>query len=327
MDAGANVTLSVTATGNPTLKYQWYLNGTAISGKTSATLTLNNVKAANSGTYTVTVTNSVGSATSNPATLTVDVAPVITTQPASQTVDEGANATFTVVATGTPTPTYQWYMAGIPISGATSASYTIDDVQASAAGTYTVAVTNVAGIVTSKAATLTVDTAPVITTQPQSQTVVSGTNVTFTVVATGNPAPTYQWYLNAAAISGKTSATLTINNAKAANAGTYTVTVTNSDGSVTSIPATLTVIVPPAITTQPKSQTVNPGVNVTFTVVATGTPTLTYQWAFDGTPIFGATASTLTLADVQSASVGDYSVTVTNSGGDVTSNEAVLNVK
>jgi plastocyanin len=190
-----------------------------------------------------------------------------------------------------------------------------------------VAVTNIVGSVTSKAATLTVDSAPVITTQPASQTVVAGTNVTFTVVATGLPAPTYQWFLNGAAVSGATKASLTINNTKAANAGSYTVAVTNTLGSATSNGATLVVIVPPAITTQPKSQTVNPGTNVTFTVVATGTPTLAYQWTFDGTAISGATTSALTLNSVQVAAAGDYSVTVTNSGGIVTSNAAVLNVK
>ena len=327
VDAGTNVVFSVTATGNATLKYQWYLDGTAISGKTKATLTLNNVKASDDGTYSVIVTNGVGSATSDPATLAVDVGPAITTQPKSQTVDQGDDATFTVVATGTPAPAYQWYVGGVQISGATSASLTLSNVQAGAAGSYTVTVTNVAGSITSKAATLTVDTPPVFTTQPQSQTVVAGTDVTFTAAATGLPAPTFQWFLNGASISGGKTGTLTINNVKAAGAGLYTAVATNIDGTATSGAATLTVIVPPAITTQPKSQTVKAGVNVTFTVVATGTPTLAYQWTFDGTPISGATASTLTLIGVQSAAEGDYSVTVTNNGGDVTSKAAVLNVK
>jgi len=218
-------------------------------------------------------------------------------------------------------------VGGAPVPGATSPTLTLNNVQPDNAGSYTVVVSNLVSSVTSKAATLTVDTPPVITTQPASQTVVAGTDVTFTVVATGNPSPTYQWSLNGTALSGATKASLTINNTKAANGGTYTVAVTNTAGSATSNPAILTVIVPPAITTQPKSQTVTAGSTVTFTVVATGTPVLAYQWTFDGAPISGATASALTLSNVQAAAVGDYAVTVTNAGGDVTSKEAVLNVK
>jgi hypothetical protein len=239
--AGSSVTFSVVATGNPAPTYQWSLNGTPLSGATKANLTLNNVKAANDGTYTVAVTNALGSVTSAGATLVVDVAPVITTQPASQTVDEGNTATFTVVATGTPAPTYQWYLGGIPLSGATSSTLTIGNVQPANAGSYTVIVTNSISSVTSKAATLTVDAAPSITAQPQSQTVAAGSSVTFSVVASGNPAPTYQWSLNGTPLSGATKANLTLNNVKAANDGTYTVAVTNALGSVTSAGATLTV--------------------------------------------------------------------------------------
>jgi hypothetical protein len=288
---------------------------------------LTNVKVANAGTYTVTVTNAVGSVTSAPATLAIDVAPSITTQPVSQAVDQGANAAFTVVVTGIPAPSYQWYMDGAAIAGATSSTLTLNGVQPSAAGSYMVAVTNSVGMVNSKSAILTVDTPPAISAQPQSQTVVAGVNVSFMVAASGVPAPKYQWYLGGVAVSGATKATLTIVNPKAANAGTYTVTVTNALGTVTSNPATLTVILPPAITTQPKSQTVSAGATVTFSVVATGTPTLLYQWTFDGAPISGASSASLTLVDVQASAAGDYSVTVSNSGGDVTSKAAVLNVK
>jgi hypothetical protein len=104
-----------------------------------------------------------------------------------------------------------------------------------------VIVTNSIYSVTSKAATLTVDAAPSITAQPQSQTVAAGSSVTFSVVASGNPAPTYQWSLNGTPLSGATKANLTLNNVKAANDGTYTVAVTNALGSVTSAGATLTV--------------------------------------------------------------------------------------
>ncbi len=82
---------------------------------------------------------------------------------------------------------------------------------------------------------------PVITTQPQPQTVSVGANVTFTVVAAGSPAPTYQWRKSDANVPGATSATLTIPNAQLVDAGSYDVVVSNSAGSITSSAATLSV--------------------------------------------------------------------------------------
>ncbi|OHE89144.1 MAG: hypothetical protein A3G75_07685 [Verrucomicrobia bacterium RIFCSPLOWO2_12_FULL_64_8] len=128
-----------------------------ISGATSTTLNLTSVQASDAGTYIVVVTNSAGSVTSDNATLTVNVPPAITTQPASQTVSVGANVNFSVVATGSPAPTYQWKKGGTNITGATSDTLNLTNVQTSDAGNYTVVVTNVAGSVTSNTAVLTVD--------------------------------------------------------------------------------------------------------------------------------------------------------------------------
>src|SRR5208283_1654421 len=127
------------------------------------------------------------------------------------------------------------------IFGATSASYTIASAAAGNAGTYRVVATNSAGTVTSSGAVLTVTAAPVITTQPVSQTVGAGSSVTFTVVANGTPAPTYQWQKNGANISGATSASYTIASVEMRNAGTYRVVAINSVGSVKSSGAVLTV--------------------------------------------------------------------------------------
>ncbi|MBI5426557.1 MAG: immunoglobulin domain-containing protein [Opitutae bacterium] len=172
------------------------------------------------------------------------VAPTITSQPQAVTVTAGGNASFSVTATGNPAPTYQWLKGSTAISGATSATLNLTNVQSGDAGSYTVTVTNSAGSVTSNAATLTVNpaaTAPTITAQPQSATVTTGGSASFSVTATGTPAPTYQWLKNSTAINGATSATYTISSATTADAGSYTVTVTNSAGSVTSSAATLTV--------------------------------------------------------------------------------------
>ena len=87
---------------------------------------------------------------------------------------------------------------------------------------------------------------PLITAHPQSRSVTTGGQAQFTVTASGNPEPIYQWYFNGTAINSATSSTLTISNAQAANAGDYTVVVSNALGSVTSEKATLTVTAPPA---------------------------------------------------------------------------------
>jgi len=180
--------------------------------------------------------------------------PVITSQPQNQTVTAGQTATFAVVATGTPAPTYQWQSvannAATNINGATSASYSIVNTTTGQSGMqFQVDVTNSAGSQISNVVTLTVNPAqqaPTITTQPQNQTVTAGQTATFTVVATGTPTPTYQWQSVAnnvgTKISGATSASYSIANTTTGESGTqYQVVVTNVAGSKTSNVVTLTV--------------------------------------------------------------------------------------
>jgi hypothetical protein len=280
----------------------------------------------NNSTNTITV-SSTGSDFGNIDQITVtDGDPVFTTHPASQTVNAGANVSFTVAATGSPTPTYQWQKNGVNISGATSATLSLSSVQAASAGSYVCIATNSSGVTSSNAAALTVNSAPVITTHPSAQTVTVGSNATFTVVAIGTPALTYQWKKGSNNISGATSSTLTLINVQPVAAATYSCIVTNSLGSVTSNTAFLTVHSPPSITTQPVPQTVTAGANVTFSVVATGSPAPTYQWKKGSNNISGATSSTLSLTNVQPVAAANYSCVVTNSAGSVTSNNAFLTV-
>ena len=317
---GANVTFMVAASGTPAPTYQWQFNGINISGATGTSLTLTNVTTVNAGTYQAVVTNSAGSATSNGAVLTVNSAPVITTQPANQTVAPGASVTFTVGASGMPAPSYQWQLNGVNISGATGATLTLNSVTTANDGTYIAVATNSVGSATSNGAVLSViANAPVITTQPASQTVATGTTVTFTVAASGTPAPTYQWQFNGINISGATGTSLTLTNVTTVNAGTYQVVVTNSAGSATSNGAVLTVNSAPVITTQPANQTVAAGTSATFTVAATGTGPLSYQWDLNDFAIIGATKTSYTVADAQIGNAGVYSVTVSNSAGSTNS--------
>ncbi len=176
-------------------------------------------------------------------------APVITTQPVSQSVGIGQTVNFVVVATGSAPLSYQWQKNGVNISGATSNSYTTP---AAATGDnaarFTVVVSNSTGSATSNAAILTVtsaqqgNTAPQIITQPASQAVTAGQSATFTVVATGSPTLTYQWQKNGANIAGATSASYTTPATATSDSGeSFDVIVRNSFGTVTSVSASLTV--------------------------------------------------------------------------------------
>jgi endonuclease/exonuclease/phosphatase family metal-dependent hydrolase len=169
--------------------------------------------------------------------------------------------------------------------------------------------------------------APAITTPPQSQTVNLGSNATFTVVATGVAPLAYQWLFNDTAIDAATTSAYTRTNAQSAHAGNYTVTVTNSLGSVTSAPAAvLTVYAGPVIATPPQSQTVAAGQNAPFSVSVTGATPFAYQWRFNGTNLATATASSYTRTNAQPADAGNYSVVITNTYGAITSLNAALTV-
>src|SRR5205809_103910 len=261
------------------------------------------------------VSNTAGSVASNAATLTVNAAPVaptITTQPASQTVTAGQTASFTVAATGTAPLSYQWNKNGTAITGATSSTYTTPATTNSDSGAhFTVVVSNTAGNVTSNAATLTVNAAPfppTITTQPASQTVTAGQTASFTVAATGTAPLSYQWQKNSVAISGATSSTYKARPTTNSDSGAqFTVVVSNTAGNVTSNAATLTVNaapVAPSILTQPSSQTVTAGQTASFTVAATGTAPLSYQWQKNSVAISGANSSSYTTPATTSSENG-----------------------
>jgi len=158
-----------------------------------------------------------------------------------------------------------------------------------------------------------------VTISPSNQTVAAGSTVTFQATA-GGPGPFgYQWLWNGVALAGATNSSLVLSNVTSAASGAYTVKVSNANGSVLSAAAELSVLGPPAITTEPQSQTVGVGTTVTFLVTATGAAPLSYQWSFDGQLLPGATNANLTLTNVIRVEAGSYSVVVSNAVGSATS--------
>jgi len=274
--------------------------------------------------------------------------PKITKQPVNLTVEEGQPASFTATASGTPTPTVQWELstnAGVSwtaIEGATSTTLMIPSAVTAENGYQFRAVfTNVAGTVTSKAATLTVRRAPFITAQPQSTAVEEGHNATFEAAAGGTPAPTVQWQQSGNSgttwsnISGATSTQLVVTGTTTALSGhEYRAIFKNTAGTATTEAATLTVRKAPAINKQPTGQTAEPGHSATFEAAASGFPAPTVQWEVStdagGTwaPIEGATSTTLTVAEVVVGDDGnEYRAVFTNPAGSATSAAATLTVR
>ncbi len=240
--------------------------------------------------------------------------------------------TFTVVATGTPTPAYQWLKNGTNLVGATSSTLTLNNVTSTDAGNYSVVVSNVVNSVTSSTAVLTVNSAvvaPSIVTEPASQTVSVGATVTFTVTATGTGPLSYQWLKNGTNIPSAINASFVINNVQTTDTGTYVVIVSNSAGNAITDGASLTVgasATPPSITTQPKAVSAALGSAAALTVSASGTATLHYQWQKNGTNITGANSIALVFNHLQLTDAGTYDVVVTNAVGSVTSATVLISV-
>ena len=329
----SNATFQVVVQGSPPLTCQWCLNGAPLSdnshyvGSMETNLTIMDFLPGDIGNYTLVVTNYVGSVTSAVATINI-LNPIITSQPQSQTVVLGEAGTFSVSATGQQPFNYQWQFDGtnltdgVQISGSTNSLLTVFNVEHANEGAYQVIVSNEYGAMTSTIASLLIDVPVQIIGQPTNDAVLSGSNASFTVTATGVPL-FYQWYFNGAPLtdgakfSGSSTPTLTVINAQTANDGNYTVQVTNIISSAASSNASLTVYNPAQITSQPVSFGVPLGNNVQFTVGAAGTA-LGYQWFFNGTPlvdegqITGSAAPTLNIFNVQNTNYGTYTVLVSN---------------
>jgi hypothetical protein len=166
--------------------------------------------------------------------------------------------------------------------------------------------------------------APAITTQPQSQLVKAGDSAVLTVVAAGTPAPAYAWQKNDTALAGETGASYTVPAAASFDSGSYSVVVSNSEGSVVSDPATLLVY---TLTVQPLLDTVAVGDAILFTATVTGIPAPAYQWRKDGFDIPNETNATYTKTNAALDDAGSYRVTVTNPVGSIYSDPATLTVQ
>lgn len=329
----------------------------------SSNIILNNTNTLAPGTYNITIQGTATGATAQTTVVSFTInpgsGPAITTQPANSTVCAGSDASFGVVsaaATG-----YQWQVSTdgganwTSITGATNNTVTITGTTAGMNNyQYRCIASTICGSTTSAAATLSVSTAATITLQPAGGAVCAGSTFTTCINATGTNL-VYQWQVangctgspwtniaNAAPYSGATTSCLTINNAPASfNGLAYRCVVSSASctGVATSNCAALTVNIPAtiSITTQPADAALCAGGNATFSVAASSSLPIAYQWeqSTDGgsnwTAIAGATATSYTVSNATIAmSNTRYRCRMINNalcGGQATSAAAILTVR
>jgi hypothetical protein len=326
--SGSNATFTARGAGLYGVTYQWRTNGVSMAGATDAELTVAINPATQSESYDVVVTDNggMGSIVSTNVSLGFVTPPVINslTPSTDPSVNYTSNVTLSVEASapgqssGFPL-SYQWQFNGTDLAGHNASSYTFK-ATATAAGTYSVRVSNAAG--SANAAwqlTVLYPNGLVIWQQPTNQYQLAGINVTFVCRAASSNAVTYQWQFDGTNIDGATDAVLTLSNAQAAQEGYYAAAVSDQVSNFTSSNAWFYLVTPPAITalTVPTNLPVMPqtSVNLGVTVSAPGQTNgfpLHYQWQSNGTNLAGATRSSYGFSAVNS---GTWSVTVTNAAG------------
>ena len=287
-------------------------------------------------------------------TLHVGTAPAITLHPAHQTVSAGGVVTFTAAASGDPVPTVQWQISAdggtiwSNIGGATTTAYAFTAGPGDHGRQYRAVFTNALQSACTNHATLTVNSAPSVTTHPSNQTVGHGAVATFTATSSGVPAPTVRWQFAGPRntwfdIPGATSPSYAFTAMLTDTGRLYRAVFTNALGTAQSFPATLTVVAspaPPVITLHPVSQAVATGGTAVFTVAAVGGPSPAVQWQVgvtgggntgpvDGitwSDIPGAVGPTFAFSPAPVESGRFYRAVFTNPSGTATTNAALLTV-
>lgn len=259
--------------------------------------------------------------------------PSISSNPADVTVQEPDAASFSVSATGSPTPTYQWQRQpgglggwvnlsdGGAYSNSRTRSLSISPTDIGQTGDrFRCVVQNDEGTTTSNSATLSVTEAPelpIILSHPTGSSVWEGGRVVFTVEAVEPSVLSFQWQKGGVSITGADSATLIVPSAQLSDAGLYRCKVGNVAGETLSNEAQLEVVTAgaPTIMNRSASEEVTAGESATFEVVPSGGAALTYQWLMNGAEISGATEAVYSIASTQSFHEGSLAVAVNNTEG------------
>lgn len=332
---GDTASFQVTTEGERPLTYQWRKDGVAIPGATAATYSLGNLIAVAAGRYSVAVTNRVGSVVSNAAELSFlpVTLPVFRSHPESRALSADTNTSIQLSAAlaNSGGTTLQWWKDGTVIVGATSQNFFSSGANAATlAGRYVAVATNSAGSVSSNpavVATYATQSAPVFNSiSTPTLTLLVGSPIFLT--ANFTRATAFRWRRGGNEFAESNSPALTLNNAQPGDSGLYVLIGLNADGATPATPVQVTIQQPapglPMVTAQPRNTTILPGNSGLIFAGIASNPGATYQWRLNGTPISGATSTTLTLANFQAAAAGRYSLVATNSFGSVTTGDAIV---
>jgi predicted transcriptional regulator len=316
---------SIVSGGTSPYTYQWYLNGTVVSGANSSSLTLAPTSEGSYAVYMRVNDTFEVQTTSNTATVMVNVQPSATIAPSSVAMDIGQSQLFTSSVTGGTSPySYQWYLTGAPVSGATSATWTFT-LSSSASCTVSLEVTDSVGAVaTSNAVPISVNVSLSITMAPVSAIVDLGRSQLFaSTISGGTPPFAYQWYSNGAAVSGATSSMWTFTPISSGSYSIYVNVTDNVGVKAESNIAPITINPPLSVSVSPISVATEVGQSRLFTsTVSGGTFPYTYQWYLGGLPVSGATSATWTFSP---SSIGSYTVYSVVSDSATTSTSAQSN--
>ncbi len=323
---GTTATLSVQAKSTEPLSYQWLKDGANIPGAASESYIIPAANRNDTASYSVLVANNCSQIESEAVRLDVISSPDILVQPKSLETCEGAEATFSVKASGGEPLEYQWYKDGTEIEGETSKSYSIPVASPSDKGSYWVQVRNNCSQIESNAAVLDIIAKPEILVPPTSQKICQGKAVTFAVKVESSKPLSYQWFKDGIKIPGATQDVYTIARAVLNDTGSYWVQAANNCSQIRSGAAVLEIIALPKIHLPPASRKVCEGATATFSVQAESSEALSYQWFKDGIEIYEATSDAYTIPRTSKFDMGNYSVQVRNSCGSVESKAAYLEI-
>ncbi|HQN29537.1 MAG TPA: immunoglobulin domain-containing protein [Methanothrix soehngenii] len=320
---------NVVAAGNGPISYQWSKNGSQIAGATTDSYIIPAAKLADAGSYRVRVSNACGSIESNPAVLTVSSKPVVEIEPLDEIACEGSEVLLNAQASGTEPLNYQWKKNGENITGANTNRYLISTILPTDEGDYSLAVSNICGMAESGAVHISVRSRPKILVQPISQTVCTGSPVSFEVQVAGNESYTYQWQKDGLNITAANAAVLSISAANSTDQGNYSVII-GSDlcGWTQSDKAKLSIRSMPMITGLhlPASKKICEGSDIALVADVTGSDPITIQWMKDGLQIPGANLDSFVIKNATRNDSGSYSLIVSNDCGQIESIASYLNI-
>ncbi|MEA1875109.1 MAG: immunoglobulin domain-containing protein [Bacteroidota bacterium] len=319
---------SVTVTDNPT-NYEWFKNGTFITGSYGPSITLSDLNSSDTGIYYCELSNACGTSQTDNIDVNVLDTVSITSQPVGQTVCEGDNAVYTIEAEGSYLE-YQWYDNGTEITGEITTQLIIENVQTDNSSSYYCVVSNMCNSVTSNSVGMTVNVYPQVTAHPNNAFECLGESVSLISTASGTPTITGQWFVNGEAVTDSVFSTLTVELETSDSLFVYHA-FTNGCGTVNSDSAIIIPILPPTIIEQPVDTTVCLGNDALFRVKVVGTEPFNYQWQFNEADVNGSAYSgentfELQISEVNEGHEGSYTCIISNECGQIISDARELDV-